>query len=181
LQRQSRGCGFGAKNSKRSRRGFVSGAPQETAGQGDAGRGQAGRDEMALVVGPHASKRKAGGGFWAKTPKQNRRGSVSGAPCKTAGQGDAERQWAGRDETAAAVGPCVRKRKGGGRLWAKNPKPSRGGSVSGAPCEMAAQHDAENIRGWQRYGHTGGLGLHGPTAVANERAGAQLKMPGAGV
>jgi len=34
----------------------------------------------------------------------------------------------------------------GGRIWAKNPKPSIRGSVSGAPCETAVWGDAGMLR-----------------------------------
>ena len=43
------------------------------------------------------------------------------------------------------VGSCICKMRGEEQIWVENPKPSRCGSVSGAPCETAMGDSAE---GW---------------------------------
>jgi hypothetical protein len=49
-----------------------------------------------------------------------------------------ERRWCdGVDEAVVAMGRCVRKREAREGVWAIKPKPSRRGSISGAPSETA--------------------------------------------
>jgi hypothetical protein len=60
-------------------------------------------------------------GLGAKSRETERDGSVSGAPCETAVDGDGERWRAGVDEVVAAVRSCVRQHEGGrGGLGLKN-------------------------------------------------------------
>jgi hypothetical protein len=74
----------------------------------------------------------------AKIPKPSRWGSVLGAPMEMAAGMDEGRLLGCVYVVAAAVGRRVRSRKRGQRFMAKIPKPSRWGSVLGAPMEMAA-------------------------------------------
>ena len=59
-----------------------------------------------------------------------------------------EGRWCkGADEGMVVVGHCVHKRKVGEGVWAKRPKPSRCGSILGAPCETAKGDGAEGCGG----------------------------------
>ena len=47
-------------------------------------------------------------------------------------------RWCGgANEVMVVVGRCIGKREAGEGVWAKNPKPSRYGSVSGTPGKTA--------------------------------------------
>jgi hypothetical protein len=86
----------------------------------------------------HARRR----GIWGEKKKTSRRGSVSGVPCEMA-MGDSAYGWGGGAyKVVVVMGSCVCETQGGERVWAKNLKPSRRGSVSGVPCEMAMQDGA---------------------------------------
>jgi hypothetical protein len=62
------------------------------------------------------------------------------------GVDSSEGRWCkGADEGVVVVGRCVRKCEAGEGVCAKRPKPSRRGSISGAPCETAKGDGAE---GW---------------------------------
>ena len=80
----------------------------------DSGEGRwcKGADEGVVVVGRYIRKHKAGEGVWAKRLKPSRRGSISGAPCKTA-KGDGVEGWcSGVYEVAVVVGLCARETRG---------------------------------------------------------------------
>ena len=69
----------------------------------------------------------------------------------------AGRWWDGVDERVVVVGHCVCKHKVGGQVWAKNPKPSCCGSISGALSEMGVDSGAGRwcngaMRGWWWWG-----------------------------
>jgi len=67
------------------------------------------------------------------------------APCETA-MGDGAEGWGGGIyEVVAVVGSCVCETRGEERVWVEIPKPSRCGSVSGAPCETAM---GDSAQGW---------------------------------
>jgi hypothetical protein len=86
----------------------------------------------------HARRR----GIWGEKKKTSRRGLVSGVPCEMA-MGDSAYGWGGGVyKVVVAMGSCVRETQGGEWVWAKKPKPSRRGSVSGALCETAMQDGA---------------------------------------
>ena len=105
--------------------------------EGDGGRWW---DEVdKVVVGGELCVRKheAGGGAGAKSDETERDGSVSGAPCEMAVEGDGGRCWDEVDQVVTAARCYIRQHEGGGTGWAKNPKPSRSGSVSG--CIWAAE------------------------------------------
>ena len=88
-----------------------------------------GADEGVVVVGRCVRKREAGEGVWAKKSKPSRRGSISGAPYKTA-KGDGAEGWCGGVyEVAAAVGLCARETRGREGVLGQNSKPSCCGSV----------------------------------------------------
>jgi hypothetical protein len=74
--------------------------------------------------------------------KTSRWGSVSGVPCEMAmGMRDSAYRWGGGVyKVVVAMGSCVRETRGGERVWAKNPKLSRHGSVSGALCQCRMVH-----------------------------------------
>jgi hypothetical protein len=77
------------------------------------------------------------GGGLGRNQKPSCCGSVSGAPCETA-MGDGASRWHGSTyEVVVVVGSCGREARGGEGVWVKIPKPSRYGSVWGAPCETA--------------------------------------------
>jgi len=100
-------------------------------------------------------------GVWVKNPKPSVHRSVSGVLCEIAVWGNAGRWWGGSYKAVVVVGWCVRKFRGRGGVWVKNPKPSVCGSVAGAPCETAACSDAG--RWWVQVGGTvaaGGLRVH---------------------
>jgi hypothetical protein len=109
--------------------------------EGDGWRWRWCGDADEVVVGHCVCKREAGGGIRAESHKNERSGSVSGAPCKTVVDFDGGRWWCGADKVAAVVGCCVRKRKAGGGLGAKHRKNERNSSVLGAPCETAVEGD----------------------------------------
>ena len=56
-----------------------------------------------------------------------------------------EGRWCKGADEGVVVGHCVHKREAGEGVWAKRPKPSRRGSISGALCETAKGDGAE---GW---------------------------------
>ena len=86
----------------------------------------------------HARRR----GIWGEKKKTSHRGSVSGVPCEMA-MGDGAYGWGGGVyKVVVAMGSCVHETRGRERVWAKNPKLSRRGSVSGAPCETAMRDGA---------------------------------------
>jgi len=82
-----------------------------------------------VLVGRCVRKREAEEGVWAKKSKPSRRGSISGAPYKTA-KGDGAEGWCGGVyEVAAAVGLCARETRGREGVLGQNSKPSCCGSV----------------------------------------------------
>ena len=82
-------------------------------------------------------------GLRAKNPKSSHWGSISGAPSEI-GVESSEGRWCnGVDEGVVMVVRCVRKREAGEGAWAKKPKPSCRGSISGAPYEIAKGDGAE--------------------------------------
>ena len=56
---------------------------------------------------------------------------------QTVGQGDGGRCWGGVDNVVVIVGLGVHKREPGRGMGPKNPKPERGGSVSGVSWQTA--------------------------------------------
>jgi hypothetical protein len=101
-----------------------------------------GADEGVVVVVRCVRKREAGEGAWAKKPKPSRRGSISGAPYELA-KGDGAEGWCGGVyEVAAAVGLCARETGARQGVLGQHPKPSRCGSIWGAPCETATGEGA---------------------------------------
>jgi hypothetical protein len=109
--------GLGAKNHKTEHNGSVSGVPCETAVEGNGGRWWGCVNEMVVGVGLCVCKREAGEG--AKSHKTERDGSVSGAPCEMAVEGNEGRWCRGVDEVVAVVGLHVRKCEAGEGLGAK--------------------------------------------------------------
>jgi hypothetical protein len=72
-----------------------------------------------VVVGCCVRKREAGEGVWAKRSKLSCRGSILGAPCKTA-KGDGAEGWCGGAyEVSAVVGLCAHEMRGREGVWAK--------------------------------------------------------------
>ena len=85
------------------------GAPSEMGVQSDEGRWHGGADEVVVVVvvGHCVHKCEVGESVCAKKLKPSRRGSISGAPCKTA-KGDSGEGWCGGVyEVVAVVGLCA--------------------------------------------------------------------------
>ena len=80
------------------------------------------------------------------------------------------RWWRGVDEVGVVVGQRIRQREAGEGVGAKNPKPSRWGSISGTPFEtvmasdggrwwrgvyeaaMASGRLVRKMRGWRGFG-----------------------------
>ena len=63
---------------------------------------------MVVMVGLRVRKREAGeGAGGAKNHETERGGSILGAPCETAVEGDGGRWWRSVDEVVAAAQPCV--------------------------------------------------------------------------
>ena len=133
--------GLGAKSRETERDGSVLGAPHENAIGGSGGRWCGCVVEMVVVVGLCARKREAGGGPGAKSPETERDGSISGAPCPTAVEGDGGRWWDKVNDVLGVMGLCVCKCEAGGGGRAKSDEIERNGSISGAPCEMAVEGD----------------------------------------
>jgi hypothetical protein len=140
------GGGLGAKSDETERDGSVSGTPCETAVEGDGGRWWDEVDEVVVVVGLCVRKREAGEGAGAKSDETERDGSVSGAPCETAVEGDGGRWWDEVDEVVVVVGLCVRKREAGGGL---GPNPTK-------PSAMARFRVRRVKRRWRAMGGGGG-------------------------
>ena len=68
-------------------------------------------------------------GVWAKKSKPSRRGSILGAPYKTA-KGDCAEGWCGGVyEVVAGVGLCACEMRGREGVLGQNPKPSHCGSI----------------------------------------------------
>ena len=78
-----------------------------------------GADEGVVVVGRCVRKREAGEGVWAKKSKPSRRGSISGAPRKTAKGYGAEGWCGGVYEVVVVVGLCACETRGREGVWAK--------------------------------------------------------------
>ena len=82
-----------------------------------------------VLVGRCVRKHEAEEGVWAKKSKPSRRGSISGAPYKTA-KGDGAEGWCGGVyEVAAVVGLCARETQGREGVLGQNSKPSCCGLV----------------------------------------------------
>jgi len=129
-KREAGGAG-GAKSDEIERDGSISGAPCETTVEGDGGRWWDEVDDVVVVVGLCVRKCEAGGGAGAKSNETERDGSVSGAPCEMAVEGDGGRWWDEVDTMLVVMGLRVRKREAGGAGGAKITKPSHIGSVLG--------------------------------------------------
>ena len=54
-----------------------------------------------MVVEPRVHKRKAGEGAGGQNHETERNGSILGAPCETAVEGDGGRWWRGVDDVVA--------------------------------------------------------------------------------
>jgi len=129
-KREAGGAG-GAKSDEIERDGSISGAPCETTVEGDGGRWWDEVDDVVVVVGLCVRKCEAGGGAGAKSNETEHDGSVSGAPCEMAVEGDGGRWWDEVDTMVVVMGLHVRKREAGGAGGAKITKPSHIGSVLG--------------------------------------------------
>jgi hypothetical protein len=68
-------------------------------------------------------------------------------PLKNAMEGDGVRWWGGAYDVAAVAGRCVRETRGRGGGLGRNAKPSRRGSVSGAPLQIAVAGYVGRSRG----------------------------------
>jgi len=106
---QTRGRrGWGAKSDEIERDGSISGAPCKTTVEGDGGRWWDEVDDVVVVVGLCVRKCEAGGGAGAKSNETERDGSVSGAPCEMAVEGDGGRWWDEVDTMLVVMGLRVR-------------------------------------------------------------------------
>jgi hypothetical protein len=76
-------------------------------------------------------------GLGTKSHETERDGSISGAPCEKAVEGDGVRCRGGVDEMVVGVWPRVRKHEAREGAGAKNHETERGGSISGASRETA--------------------------------------------
>jgi hypothetical protein len=82
-----------------------------------------GADEAVVAMGRCVRKREAREGVWAIKPKPSRRGSISGAPSKTA-RGDGGEMWCGGVYevvvvVVVVVGLCAHKTRAREGIWAK--------------------------------------------------------------
>jgi hypothetical protein len=94
-------------------------------------------NDMEVARGSVFTNARLGGGIWAKNPKPSVHHLISGVPCETAAWGDAGRWWVQVDAMVAAEGWPVCQCEAGREIWAKNPKPSIHGLVSGMLCKTA--------------------------------------------
>ena len=92
-----------------------------------------------MVVGLCVRKCEAGGGTEAKFNKTKCDGSVSGALCKTAVEGNGGRWWDEVDKVVMVVDLCIRKREAGEGPGVKSNETKRNGSVSGAVHKTAVE------------------------------------------
>src|ERR1700735_1694478 len=72
---------------------------------------------------------------WAKKSETERCSSVSHVPVETDGGGDGGGKLGVGNDVVVVVGTADRYRTRGLGVWAKNPKPSSGCSVSGVPVK----------------------------------------------
>ena len=108
------GGGTGAKSPETEHDGSISGVLFQTTAEGGGGRWRDEVDEVVVVVGLRVRKREAREEAGAKSHETERDGSISGAPCPTAVEGNGGR-WCGcAVEVVVVVGLCVRKREAGG-------------------------------------------------------------------
>jgi hypothetical protein len=61
-------------------------------------------------------------GLGAKNHETERDGSISGAPCETAVEGDGGRWWRGADEVGLGLGLRIRKREAGEGAGGQKPQ-----------------------------------------------------------
>ena len=105
--------------------------------ESSGGRWCCGADEVVVVVGRCVRKCEAGEG--AEGPKSKIE-PLGLDFRRTVGNGveSGEGRWCkGVDEGVVVVGRCICKHEAGEGVWAKKSKPSRRGSISGAPYETA--------------------------------------------
>src|ERR1700729_3223554 len=124
-----------AKNPKPSGGSSVSRVPVETDGGGNGGGNLGVENDMVVVVGTADRYRTRGLGVWAKKPKPSSGCSVSGVPVENIGGANGGGKEGVVNEVVVVVGTADRYCTRGLGIWAKNPKPSGGCSVSGAPVE----------------------------------------------
>jgi hypothetical protein len=124
-----------AKNMKLSGSSSVSRAPVETDGGGDGGGNLGVGNDVVVVVGTADRYRTRGLGVWAKNPKTSSGCSVSGVPVETIGGANGGGRGCVVNEVVVVVGTADQYCAWGLGIWAKNPKPSGGCSVLGAPVE----------------------------------------------
>jgi hypothetical protein len=104
-------------------------------------------DDKIAAVGTRVRFSARGRRFWAKKLKPSRQGSISGVPLQTAVGNDGEKCWGAGDDEIAVVGTPVRFNTWGRRFWTRKLKPSRRGSISGVPLQMAVGDDGEECWG----------------------------------
>jgi hypothetical protein len=101
----------------------VSAVPGPTVRAGDAGIWWGGRIKVVVVVGHLDRKCEAEErGLGAKYHETERDGSISGAPCEKAVEGDEGRWWHSVDEVVVVVGLRVRKREAGEGAGGQKPR-----------------------------------------------------------
>jgi hypothetical protein len=88
-----------------------------------------------------------GFGVWVKNPKPSSRCSVSGVPVETIGGANGGGRGCVVNEVVVVVGMADQYCTRGLGIWDKNPKPSGGGSVSGAPVENDGGADGRGMLG----------------------------------
>ena len=113
---------LGAKSHKSECNGSIRGAPCQTVAEGNGGMWCSCVVEAVVVVGLRVRKREAREEAGAKSHETERDGSISGAPCPTAVEGDGGR-WCGcAVEVVVVVGLCVRTCKAGGGTGGQIPQ-----------------------------------------------------------
>src|ERR1700729_1169545 len=144
-----RGLGVWAKRPKPSGSGggSVLGVPVETGGGGDGGGRVGVGNEVVVVVGTANRYRPRGLGVWAKNPNPSSGCSVSGVPVENIGGANGGGKEGVVNEVVVVVGTADRYCTRGLGIWAKNPKPSGGCSVSGAPVENEGRADGGGMLG----------------------------------
>ena len=119
----------------------------ETDGGGD-GEGNLGvGNDVVVVVGTAHRYCTRGLGIWAKNPKPSSGCSVSGVPVENIGGANGGGKEGVVNEVVVVVGTADRYCTRGLGIWAKNPKPSGGCSVSGAPVENDGGADGGGMLG----------------------------------
>jgi hypothetical protein len=101
----------------------------------------------------------------AKSDKSERNGSIWGAPCQTAVEGDGGWWWDEVDEVVVVVWLCVRKREAGEGAGAESDESERDGSIWATPCQTVVEGDGgmwcgcavevvvvEGLRGRETFG-----------------------------